>query len=180
MIVRNADIKGIRIIEPRIFEDARGYFYESFNEKAYNEAGIHERFIQDNQSCSSYGTIRGLHMQIEEHAQSKLIRVLEGAIFDVAVDLRDGSPTFGQWFGQEISEKNKFQMLIPKGFCHGFSVLTKTATVLYKCDKFYHPTSETGLRFNDPDLKIDWKIPSGAILVSDKDQKLPFFKDIYK
>ena len=180
MIVRNTDIAGIRIIEPRIFEDARGYFYESFNEKTYDEAGIHERFIQDNQSHSSYGTIRGLHMQIGEHAQSKLIRVLEGAIFDVAVDLRDGSPTFGQWFGQEISEKNKLQMLIPKGFCHGFSVLTKTTTVLYKCDKFYHPESETGLRFNDPDLKIDWKIPTGDILASDKDQKLPFFKEIYK
>jgi dTDP-4-dehydrorhamnose 3,5-epimerase len=177
MKVIKTGIEGLLILEPKIFEDKRGYFFESYNETKYREAGITNRWVQDNQSKSGFGVIRGLHMQNEPFAQAKLIRVLEGSIFDVAVDMRKGSPTFGQWYGHEISEENRIQMLIPKGFCHGFSVTSKTATVLYKCDEVYHPEAESGIHYNDPDLNIDWKIPSSDISVSEKDKKLPFLKD---
>lgn len=177
MVVEKTDIEGLLVIRPKVFEDARGYFFESYNEKLFREAGVHIRFVQDNQSRSSYGVIRGLHMQKEPHAQAKLLRVLEGAIFDVAVDMREGSVTYGKWFGLEITSANHMQLLIPAGFCHGFSVLSEMATVLYKCDTFYHPGSEAGIRFDDPDLAIDWKIPADEVSVSEKDSKLPYLKD---
>lgn len=177
MVVEKTDIDGLLVIRPKVFEDTRGYFFESYNEKLFREAGVNIRFVQDNQSRSSYGVIRGLHMQKEPHAQAKLLRVLEGAIFDVAVDLREGSATYGKWFGLEISSSNHMQLLIPAGFCHGFSVLSEKATVLYKCDTFYHPESEAGIRFDDPDLAIDWKIPDDKVSVSEKDSKLPYLKD---
>lgn len=180
MKVSKTTIDGLLIIEPRIFQDSRGYFFESYNEKLFHENGINQHFVQDNQSKSSYGVIRGLHMQTEPHAQSKLIRVFEGSIYDVAVDLRKESKTFGKWFGLEISAENNLQLLIPKGFCHGFSVLSESVVVSYKCDELYHPESEQGLRFNDPDLNIDWKIPADKIEVSDKDSKQPFFKDLFR
>ncbi|MCF8224237.1 MAG: dTDP-4-dehydrorhamnose 3,5-epimerase [Bacteroidales bacterium] len=173
------EIEGLLIIEPAVYGDSRGYFFESYNEKDYREAGISNRFVQDNQSRSVYGVVRGLHMQQQPHAQSKLVRVLEGIVFDVAVDLRKGSPTFGKWTGIEISAENKLQLLIPKGCCHGFSVLSETATVFYKCDDYYHPESETGIRYDDPDLGIDWKLPDGKILLSEKDRNLPFIKEVY-
>lgn len=177
MKVEKTNIEGLLVIKPKVFEDARGYFFESYNEKLFREAGVNIRFVQDNQSRSSYGVIRGLHMQKEPHAQAKLLRVLEGAIFDVAVDLRQGSPTFGKWFGLEITSANHVQLLIPAGFCHGFSVLSEKATVLYKCDAFYHPGSEAGIRYDDPDLAIDWKVPADKVSVSEKDSKLPYLKD---
>jgi dTDP-4-dehydrorhamnose 3,5-epimerase len=180
MRVREVDIEGIKIIEPGIFEDKRGYFFESYNEQKFKDAGINMNFVQDNQSRSSYGVVRGLHMQTGEFRQTKLVRVLEGKIFDVAVDLRSGSPTYGRWFGAELSAQNKVQMLIPKGFCHGFSVRSEFATVFYKCDELYHPEAEAGVRFNDTDLGIDWKLPLTDIIVSEKDAKLPFLKELNK
>lgn len=178
MKVKKVHIEGILVIEPSIFGDSRGYFFESYNERNYHEAGIDHRFIQDNQSRSAYGVIRGLHMQTGEHAQTKLVRVLSGAIYDVAVDLRKGSPTFGEWFGMELSGENQLQLLIPKGFAHGFSVLTETATILYKCDAFYNKASERGIRYDDPQLAIDWKIPEEHIILSEKDSTLPYLADL--
>jgi dTDP-4-dehydrorhamnose 3,5-epimerase len=178
MRIEKTKIEGLFVIEPKVFEDQRGYFFESYNERDFRNAGIHQQFVQDNQSRSSYGVIRGLHMQHAPHAQTKLVRVLEGAIFDVAVDIRPGSATFGQWFGQEISAENRLQMLVPSGCCHGFSVLSKNATVFYKCDDLYHPEAEDGIRYNDPDLGIDWKIPEKDIVVSEKDKLLPFLKNM--
>ena len=171
-------IEGLVVIRPRVFEDKRGYFFESYNEKLLHAAGIDLRFVQDNQSRSSFGVIRGLHMQKAPNAKANLIRVLEGAIYDVAVDLREGSPTYGEWYGLEISAENRIQLLIPGGFCHGFSVLSETTTVFYKCNEFYHPESEAGIRFNDPDLAIDWKIPMDKVSVSEKDHHLPYLKDL--
>lgn len=177
MEVQKTEIDGLLVIRPKVFEDSRGYFFESYNEKLFREAGVDTRFVQDNQSRSSYGVIRGLHMQKKPHAQAKLLRVLEGAIYDVAVDMREGSSTFGKWYGLEITSANHIQLFIPAGFCHGFSVLSDTATVLYKCDVFYHPESETGIRYNDPELGIDWKIPADQVSVSEKDSKLPYLKE---
>ena len=178
MKTRDTGIEGLLIIEPRIFEDPRGYFFESYNQNNYNKIGVNQNFIQDNQSKSEYGVIRGLHFQKEPHAQSKLIRVLSGAIYDVAVDLRKGSRTYGEWFGLEISAENNLQLIVPKGFAHGFSVLSDEAVVLYKCDALYHPESDSGIRYNDPALAIDWLIPSESVKVSDKDTKLPFLSDM--
>jgi len=177
MEVQKTEIEGLLVIRPRVFEDSRGYFFESYNEQLFREAGVDTHFVQDNQSRSSFGVIRGLHMQKEPHAQAKLLRVLEGAIFDVAVDLREGSATYGKWYGLEITSVNHMQLLIPAGFCHGFSVLSDKATVLYKCDAFYHPESEAGIRYNDPELAIDWRIPAPHVSVSEKDSKLPYLKD---
>lgn len=168
------DIPGLLIFEPKIFEDSRGYFFESYNEKTFHEQGVNIRFIQDNQSSSSYGVIRGLHYQLNPHAQSKLIRVLQGRILDVAVDIRKGSPTYGKHFAIELSAENKKQLLIPQGFAHGFSVLSQRAEVLYKCDAFYNKESEGGIRFDDPAVNIDWQIPADKAIVSDKDVLLPF------
>lgn len=167
------DIPGLLIFEPKVFADSRGYFFESYNEKIFEEQGINIRFVQDNQSSSSYGVIRGLHYQLNPYAQTKLIRVLSGRILDVAVDMRKGSPTFGRHFDIELSADNKKQLLVPKGFAHGFSVLSEQAEVLYKCDEFYNKNSEGGLRFDDPALNIDWQIPGDKAIVSDKDKILP-------
>jgi dTDP-4-dehydrorhamnose 3,5-epimerase len=166
-------IPGLLIFDPTLFKDSRGYFFESYNENTFREAGIDIRFVQDNQSSSSYGVIRGLHYQLPPHAQTKLVRVLQGTIVDVAVDIRKGSPTFGQAACIELSAENKKQLLIPKGFAHGFSVLSETADVLYKCDTFYNKESDAGIYFNDLALNIDWQIPVAKAIVSDKDKQLP-------
>lgn len=170
-------IPGLVVIELTVFEDNRGYFFESFNQSVFNKNGIDYVFVQDNQSKSSYGVIRGLHYQLNPHAQAKLVRVLDGRILDVAVDIRKGSPTFGQHFSIELTAENKKQLLVPEGFAHGFSVLSETAVVLYKCSRLYHKQSEAGIRYNDPSLNIDWKIDDSAALVSDKDKLLPAFAD---
>ena len=164
---------GLLIFEPKIFEDRRGYFYESYNQNTFAEHGINIKFIQDNHSLSNYGVIRGLHYQSAPYAQTKLIRVINGCIKDVAVDLRSGSPTYGQHFGIVLTGKNKKQLLIPKGFAHGYAVLSATAEILYKCDTAYHKKSEKGLIFNDPSLNINWQIPEAKIIVSLKDAQLP-------
>jgi dTDP-4-dehydrorhamnose 3,5-epimerase len=170
-------ISGLYIIEPQVFEDSRGYFFESFNEKKLENGGIKTRFVQDNQSKSSYGVIRGLHYQLDPYAQTKLVRAIEGSIYDVAVDVRKGSPTFGKWYGIELSAENKKQLYIPKGFAHGFSVLSSVAVVFYKCDHLYSPGFEGGIRFNDPGLGIDWKIDKASALLSGKDKDLPLLKN---
>lgn len=170
-------IQGLVIYEPMVFEDSRGFFFESFNEKIFSRQGITGSFVQDNQSRSAFGVIRGLHYQLSPHAQSKLVRVLAGKILDVAVDIRKGSPTYGRHFAVELSAENKKQLYIPHGFAHGFSVLSETADVLYKCDAFYNKESEGGIRYNDPILQIDWKIPAGEEVVSEKDIQNPLFVD---
>lgn len=180
MEIIETPIKDLIIIKPRLFADARGFFCETYNEKTYHEAGIDLKFCQDNQSKSSYGVIRGLHYQLNPQSQSKLVSVVQGAVWDVAVDLRAGSPTFGQWYGVELTEENHLQFLIPQGFAHGFSVISETAVFSYKCDNFYSPTLERGLMYNDPALGIDWKIPADKAIVSDKDLKHPLFKDAEK
>jgi dTDP-4-dehydrorhamnose 3,5-epimerase len=171
------DIPGLLVFEPNVFEDNRGYFFESYNEKIFLEAGIDLRWVQDNQSSSSYGVIRGLHYQLPPYAQSKLVRVLRGKILDVVVDIRKGSPTFGKSFCEMLSAKNKKQLFIPKGFAHGFSVLSEKAEVLYKCDSYYNKGSEAGIIYNDPELTIDWQIPEEVAIISDKDKLLPSLKD---
>lgn len=170
-------IPGLLIFEPKVFEDRRGYFFEAYNEKEFITAGSNTKFIQDNQSKSSYGVIRGLHYQLNPFAQTKLVRALEGKILDVVVDIRKGSPTFGQSLCIELSGLNNKQLFIPAGFAHGFSVLSETAVVLYKCDVFYNKESERGFIFNDPALNIEWLIPNGKEIVSNKDLQLPFFAD---
>lgn len=169
------DISGLIIIEPVVFEDSRGYFYESYNERLFRENQIPVSFVQDNQSRSAYGVIRGLHYQRPPFAQSKLVRVLSGAIIDVVVDLRSGSPTFGQSYAIELSAANRTQLFIPKGFAHGFSVISEYAEVLYKCDEYYHRQSEGGIIYNDPELAIDWNIAEADAVVSEKDKLLPLF-----
>ena len=175
MNIIKTEIQGLIIVEPKVFGDARGYFFESYSEKIMADAGIQTLFRQDNQSFSKYGVIRGLHFQRYPHAQTKLIRVVEGAIYDVVLDLRNGSPTFGKWFGIELTAQNNKQLYIPQGFAHGFSVLSEQTTILYKCDNFYNPQSEGGILYNDPALCIDWKIDGANAIVSDKDKNLPFF-----
>ena len=150
---------------------------ETYNEKRYREAGIDAQFVQDNQSCSSYGVVRGLHFQKPPYAQAKLVCCTVGRVLDVAVDLRPESPTYGQWYGVELSEENKRQFFIPKGFAHGFSVLSESAIFTYKCDEFYHPEAEGGIQLNDPTLAIDWRIPETARIISDKDTKHPTFDE---
>src|SRR5258705_13546929 len=171
------DIPGLLVFEPLVFKDSRGYFFESYNENVFREQGIDLRFVQDNQSSSSYGVIRGLHYQLNPHAQSKLVRALSGTILDVAVDIRKDSPTYAKAFSVELSAENKRQLFIPPGFAHGFSVLSERAEVFYKCDEFYNKESEAGIRFNDFSLNIDWKIPGEKITVSEKDQQLPLLVD---
>jgi len=166
-------IPGLLVFEPRLHEDSRGYFFESYNHKVFATAGIDNTFIQDNQSSSLYGVIRGLHYQLNPYAQSKMVRVLHGAILDIAVDIRKGSPAYSKLFSIELTAENKKQLFIPPGFAHGFSVLNEKAEVLYKCDGFYNKESEAGICFNDPVLNIDWKIPADKIIISDKDKILP-------
>lgn len=170
-------IKDVVIFEPRIFTDDRGYFFETYNEKLFNDNGIAAKFVQDNQSKSSYGVIRGLHFQKGEHAQAKLVRVLQGSVLDVAVDLRAGSETYGKYVAVELSDVNNLQLFIPRGFAHGFSVLSRTAVFAYKCDNLYCKESEGGIDCNDPDLGIDWQIPAEDRVLSEKDKLHPLFKD---
>lgn len=178
MKITATNMEGLLVIEPNVYRDSRGYFLETYHRSRLESLGIGREFIQDNQSRSVHGVIRGLHFQREPHAQAKLIRVTEGTIFDVAVDIRKGSPTFGLWYGLELSAENQLQLLIPDGFAHGFSVLSGHATVFYKCDAYYHPESESGIRFDDPDLRIDWKIDPVSAVISEKDRRLPLFKDL--
>lgn len=173
-------IEGLIVITPKVFADNRGYFFESYNQRVWTEAGITADFVQDNESFSSQNTLRGLHFQKPPFAQAKLVRVVEGAVWDVAVDLRKNSPTFGQWFGVELSAENKKQFFIPRGFAHGFSVLTETAKFAYKCDNFYNKESEGAVRFDDSALGIDWKIDLTKAVLSAKDLKNPLFADYKK
>lgn len=178
MTVEKTFIKDLVVITPRVFEDSRGCFFEAYNQTKFHENGIEYQFIQDNQSFSKRGVIRGLHLQINPFAQAKLVRVLEGEILDVAVDLRKGSPTYGQHFSVLLSAENKKQLIVPHGFAHGFSVLSETASVMYKVDQLYHKDSERGIRFDDPTLAIDWQLIADEVIVSDKDLILPSFNDI--
>jgi len=178
MEIIETPIKDLVIIKPRVFADARGFFCETYNEERYHAAGIKQHFVQDNQSKSSYGVVRGLHFQLAPYSQAKLVSVTVGAVWDVAVDLRQSSPTYGQWYGVELTADNHLQYLIPQGFAHGFSVLSETAIFTYKCDNLYHPEVDGGLMFNDLDLNIDWKIPLDKALVSEKDMKHPLLKDL--
>ena len=177
MPFHKTEFAGLFVFEPIVYEDSRGYFFESYNEKNFRQQDINLQFVQDNQSSSSHGVIRGLHYQLNPHAQTKLVRVLSGTILDVAVDIRKNSPTYAKAFSIELSAENKKQLFIPQGFAHGFSVLSERAEVFYKCDEFYNKESEAGIRFNDPSLSIDWKIPAKKITVSDKDQQLPLLAD---
>lgn len=170
-------ISGLLVFEPAVYKDDRGFFFESYNEQTWIREGLNYRFVQDNQSFSRYGVIRGLHYQLDPHAQAKLVRALVGRIIDVAVDIRQGSPTFGKHFAIELSAENKKQLLIPAGFAHGFSVLSETAEVMYKCDSFYSKESEGGIRFDDPTLAIDWQVPVDKAIVSSKDLELPVFAE---
>tara|TARA_R110002012_G_scaffold66614_1_gene174121 strand:- start:205369 stop:205914 length:546 start_codon:yes stop_codon:yes gene_type:complete len=181
MKVTETKLKGCFIFEPRIFEDERGYFFESFNHKTFCEAiGQQVDFVQDNQSYSKKGVLRGLHFQKGEYAQAKLVRVLEGRVLDVAVDLRKDSPTYGQHVSIELTGENKKQLFIPRGFAHGFVVLSESAHFFYKCDNYYNKESEGGVVFNDQTLKIDWKKSEKDIIVSYKDEILPGLGDIVK
>jgi len=177
MKIIDTAIKDVFIIEPQVFKDERGYFFESYNQAAFKAAGLNYDFIQDNQSQSVYGTIRGLHFQKGEFSQAKLVRVLEGTVLDVAVDLRPGSPTFGQHVAVELSAENNRQLMIPRQFAHGFAVLTPRATFAYKCDNIYNKASEGGIRFDDPALDIDWKIDISKAILSEKDKILPLLED---
>ena len=163
-------IPGLLVFEPNIIRDARGYFFESFNSKIWKEKGITSEYVQDNQAYSTRGILRGLHYQLNPNAQAKLVRVIEGEVLDVVVDLRKGSPSFGKTFSIILSAENHKQMYVPRGFAHGYCVLSSTALFFYKCDNFYSKESERGIAFNDSALNIDWKIPAGEMLLSDKDK----------
>ncbi len=178
MKVIKTPIEGLLVLEPKAFEDERGYFLESFHFQRYLDAGISAGFVQDNESKSTKGVIRGLHYQLNPFSQAKLVRVIEGSVFDVAVDLRTQSPTYGKWFGIELNGSNKTQLFIPRGFAHGFSVLSDVAVFSYKCDNYYSPQHERGLLYNDPDLNIDWKIAESDAVVSEKDKKNVLFRDL--
>ena len=171
-------IDGVFIIEPRVFEDARGYFFESYNEAEFIKNGIPNRFVQDNQSKSSYGVIRGLQCQLGKHSQAKLVRVLKGKVLDVAVDIRKGSPTFGKHVAVELSAQNQRQLFIPRDFLHGFSVLSEEAIFAYKCDNLYCKEAEFGIRYDDPEIGIDWKIPTDKVITSEKDRLANRLEDI--
>ena len=170
MEVIKTEIDGVVIIEPRIFKDDRGYFYESFSQREFEEKVCRTTFVQDNQSKSSYGVLRGLHFQKPPYSQSKLVRCIKGAVLDVAVDIRKGSPTFGKYVAVELSEDNHRQFFIPRGFAHGFAVLTPEAIFQYKCDNFYNKESEGSVAWNDPQLAIDWQIPADKVILSEKDK----------
>lgn len=178
MNVLKTAIEGVFILEPRLFKDARGYFFESFNQREFDEKVVRTVFVQDNESKSSYGVVRGLHIQKPPYTQSKLVRVVKGAVLDVAVDVRKGSPTFGQHVSVELTEDNHRQFFIPKGFLHGFSVLSEEVVFQYKCDDFYAPASEGAVAWDDPDLGIDWRIPADKVILSEKDKHHPRLKDV--
>ncbi len=178
--VTPCEIEGLYTVEPAIYGDERGYFMETYNERDMEEAGLGMKLVQDNQSMSVKGVLRGLHYQ-KEHSQGKLVRVISGCVFDVAVDIRKGSKTFGQWFGMEISAENKKQFYIPEGFAHGFLVLSDTAEFCYKCTDFYHPEDEAGLMWNDPDIGIHWPISEDMqLIISEKDKKQGSLKDLLR
>ncbi|EAP86981.1 dTDP-4-dehydrorhamnose 3,5-epimerase [Croceibacter atlanticus] len=177
MTIKETPLKDCYIIEPKVFYDERGYFYEQFNEQVFQaETKLNVKFVQDNVSESKFGVIRGLHYQQGMHSQAKLVTVLEGEVLDVAIDLRKNSPSFGKQFSMILSSENKKQLFVPKGFAHGFSVLSKTARFFYKCDAYYNKESETGIKYNDETLNIDWQLKDGEIIVNDKDKHLPDFK----
>ena len=177
MEIIKTNIEGVVIIEPRIFKDDRGYFFESFSQREFEEKVCKTTFVQDNESKSSYGVLRGLHFQKPPFAQSTLVRVIKGAVLDVAVDIRKGSLTFGQYVSVELTGENHRQFFIPRGFAHGFSVLSEEVIFQYKCDNFYSPQSEGAIAWNDPDLNIDWRIPAEKVVLSEKDSKHPRLKD---
>ncbi len=173
----NTEFEGLVVFEPKVFSDSRGYFFESYNANTFSEANLDVKFVQDNQSYSAYGTLRGLHMQKGQMAQAKLVRVLKGKVLDVVVDVRKSSKTFGKHFSIELSEENKKQLFIPRGFAHGFVVLSDVAEFFYKCDNFYSKAHEIGIIYNDPKLSIDWQVPEKDIILSDKDKILPKFSE---
>jgi dTDP-4-dehydrorhamnose 3,5-epimerase len=173
MEVLETSIPEVILFRPRVFSDARGSFFESYNQNSIREIGITNIFVQDNQSQSSKGVLRGLHYQLGEYAQAKLVRVIKGSVYDVAVDIRKGSPTYGKYFGAILSEENKLQMLVPRGFAHGFIVLEDETIFAYKCDNFYHKASEGGIIWNDSSIGIDWQMDTKDILLSEKDEILP-------
>ncbi|MDD2634712.1 MAG: dTDP-4-dehydrorhamnose 3,5-epimerase [Bacteroidales bacterium] len=175
MMITKTKIEGLLIINPKVFNDNRGYFFESWNQKLALQNGVVFNPVQHNESCSGYGVIRGLHYQLAPFGQAKLVRVISGKVLDVAVDLRKNSPTFGQHLAVELSADNKTQFLIPKGFAHGFAVLSEKAIFSYMCDEYYNPQSERGIKFDDPKLKIDWRIDPKDYVISDKDKKNPAF-----
>lgn len=177
MEVIKTAIEGLLIIKPRVFEDARGYFFESFSQREFDKKVAPVHFVQDNESMSSYGVMRGLHFQRPPYTQSKLVRCVKGAVLDVAVDIRKGSPTYGQHVAIELSEENRLQFFIPHGFAHGFSVLTETAVFQYKCDNFYAPQADDGISILDQSLGIDWRIPVDCAILSEKDTKHQLLKD---
>ena len=178
MNVIKTEIDGVLILEPRVFRDSRGYFFESFNAKDFKDAtGLDVNFVQDNESMSSYGVMRGLHFQLPPHPQAKLVRCVRGKVLDVAVDLRKGSPTYGKHVAVELSEDNHRQFFIPRGFAHGFSVLSEKAVFTYKCDNLYHPEADGGILLSDPDLNIDWQVPEEHRILSEKDTKHPLLKN---
>lgn len=178
MTIHPTELKDCFIIEPKVFADSRGYFFESFSEKNFIEKVCNTHFVQDNESKSSYGVLRGLHFQKPPHAQSKLVRVIKGAVLDVAVDIRKSSPTFGRHIAVELTEENKRQLFIPRGFAHGFVVLQDETIFQYKCDNYYAPESEGSVLWNDPDLNIDWQVPAADIILSDKDKKNPTLEEV--
>ncbi|HMQ43760.1 MAG TPA: dTDP-4-dehydrorhamnose 3,5-epimerase [Mariniflexile sp.] len=179
MVIEETYLKGCFVITPKVFEDERGYFFESFNQKTFEaETGLKVNFVQDNQSKSSKGVLRGLHFQIGEHAQAKLVQVIKGKVLDVCVDIRKESPTFGKQFSLILDEVDRKQLYIPRGFAHGFVVLENDTIFSYKCDNFYNKAFEAGIIFNDEDLKIDWDFSKETLLISEKDLSLPSFKDL--
>ncbi|MDX8339170.1 dTDP-4-dehydrorhamnose 3,5-epimerase [Draconibacterium sp. IB214405] len=177
MNIVQTGIPGLVVIEPRVFKDDRGYFFETFHKERYREAGIIKPFIQDNESRSTKGVVRGLHYQLGDAAQAKLVRVVQGAVYDVAVDLRKGSPTFGKWFGVQLDENNKKQLYVPRGFAHGFSVLSDTAIFTYKCDNLYNPATERSINPFDKTIGINWLLGESEKIVSEKDLAAPVFAD---
>lgn len=168
-------IEGLKIFEPKVFEDDRGYFYEAYNKERFEAAGITNAFVQDNQAKSARGVLRGLHYQVGDYAQAKLVRVIEGEVLDMVVDIREGSATYGQWFSLLLSAENKRQLFIPRGFAHGYLVLSSMAEFFYKCDNFYSKTHEGGIIYNDPQLNIDWQFDLNEVVLSEKDKQLPAF-----
>ena len=174
MNIIQTGIEGLVVIEPKVFGDARGYFFEAFNQREFDEKVGPVRFVQDNESKSRYGVLRGLHFQKGEHAQAKLVRVVSGSVLDVAVDLREGSSTYGKWHAEELTGENHRMIFIPRGFAHGFAVLSEEVVFQYKCDNFYSPSAEGGIAWNDPGLGIDWRLPEADILLSEKDKHHPF------
>ncbi len=179
MTITKTDIPGVLIVDPTVYGDSRGYFFESFNEREFRElTGFKVHFVQDNESRSTYGVVRGLHFQRPPYAQSKLVRVVEGEVLDVAVDIRPNSPTYGRHVAVRLSAESHRQFFIPKGLAHGFSVLSPVAVFQYKCDAFYHPESEGAVAWNDPELGIDWQLPAESIVLSEKDQHHPLLKDL--